>query len=99
MVCMYKVDFLLVDGFGGFRNKVGWGGEDLHYYKKFLNKSKLNVFRSITPGLFHLYHSKDCNSIKEINYLHYKDCILIKIINEASHRDFGLHYFNLTDFF
>jgi hypothetical protein len=53
--------------------------------------------RSITPGLFHLYHAKECNK-RELDKAKYKDCVAAKILNEASQKHFGLVYFNITDF-
>ncbi len=96
MVCLYKQDFLNIGGFNNFNN-VGWGGEDLYLYRKFLNNSGLEIFRSITPGIFHIYHKKECD-INSLNNIQYKNCIAIKVLSEASHKDFGLYYFNLTNF-
>ncbi len=96
MACLYKQDFINIGGFKNFNNS-GWGGEDLYLYRKFLNNSNLDIFRSITPGLFHLYHKKQCD-INELNNKQYKDCVAMKILSEASYTNFGLHYFNLTSF-
>lgn len=96
MTCLYKDDFNRVGGFDDFVNKNGWGGEDLHLYRKLI-KTNLEVVRSITPGLFHLYHPKECDKNK-LDKAKYKDCISAKISNEASQKHFGLFYFNITDF-
>lgn len=98
MVCLFKKDFRIINGFESYINRTHWGGEDLFLYRKFLNLDHLNVIRSITPSLFHMYHSKQCDySLMTLN--EYKDCIHAKISNEASQNNFGLFYFNLTNKF
>ncbi|CAF0924401.1 unnamed protein product [Brachionus calyciflorus] len=94
MVCLYKQDYDLVGGFKGWESKE-WGGEDLYLYRKFL-KSKMKIFRSITPGLFHLYHPKICNP-KILDKVQYKNCLNVKIMNEASYESFGNFFFNFTN--
>lgn len=94
MACIHREDFRVVSGFDGYTKGEAWGGEDLYLYRKFV-KSSIQVFRSITPGLFHMYHPKECNRT-QATQTQYKDCLAAKVYNEASHRDFGLIYFNLT---
>lgn len=94
MACLHKSDFNSIKGFGDYIRVNGWGGEDLYLYRKFL-KTNLEIFRSITPGLFHMYHSKQCDPSKLTNK-QYKNCVYAKIQNEASQKNFGLYYFNLT---
>lgn len=98
MACMHKKDFRLVSGFEGYEKKdEAWGGEDLYLYRKFIKSTNIEIFRSITPGLFHMYHPKECNrSPQQATQTQYRDCLTAKVYNEASHRDFGLIYFNLT---
>ena len=94
MVCLYKQDFKSINGFDVFNLKTTWGGEDIYLFRKFIN-SKINVIRSVAPGLFHLYHFKECeNNLTENN----KDCWNSKIMNEASLKTFGLIYFKNKKF-
>lgn len=92
MACLHREDFRSVNGFDGLRED-GWGGEDLFLLRKFARSSTVQVFRSITPGLFHMYHSKECDQ-DQLTQRQYTDCLTAKVFNEASHRDFGLLYFN-----
>lgn len=93
MACMHKQDF---DKIGGFKDWFSseWGGEDLHLYRKFL-RSNIQIFRSITPGLIHKYHPKQCDPSK-LSSIQYRDCLSIKILNEASHKNFGLMFLNYS---
>lgn len=99
MACLHREDFRSVSGFNGFGDHNyavnSWGGEDLFLFRKFVRSSNIQVFRSITPGLFHLYHSKECDQ-DQLTSRQFNDCLTAKILNEASHRDFGLLYFNFT---
>ncbi len=95
MVCLYREDFKTIGGFDEFTSQDHWGGEDLHLYRKFL-KTKMDVFRAVAPGLFHLYHEKICNRNK-MNAVQFKNCIMSKILNEASQKHFGFAYFNKTN--
>jgi hypothetical protein len=75
MVCLYREDFKTIGGFGDeFTSQDHWGGEDLHLYRKFL-KTKMDVFRAVAPGLFHLYHEKICIRNK-MNAVQFKNCIM-----------------------
>lgn len=94
MVCVYKQDFMAMGGFDEFLSVKTWGGEDLYLYRKFA-KSNLEIFRSVTPGLFHLYHAKECNK-NLLTKTQYQNCLAIKVFNEASHKKLGLIYFNAT---
>ncbi len=91
MVCLHDTDFWALGGFGDkFRAKNGWGGEDVHLVRQFL-KSSLEVHRVVTPGLFHLYHKKEC--LPDLNPSELDECIAVKIKNEASLKSFGMMYF------
>lgn len=92
MACLHREDFRSVNGFDGLRED-GWGGEDLFLLRKFARSNTIQVFRSITPGLFHMYHGKECDQ-DQLTQRQYTDCLTAKVFNEASHRDFGLLYFN-----
>jgi chondroitin sulfate N-acetylgalactosaminyltransferase 1/2 len=93
MVCVYKEDFEAVGGFGEYsaRHK-GWGGEDLHLYRRFL-RTDLEVFRTTCPYLFHLYHEKSCDRTR-LDATQMRDCLNMKVFGEASHKQFGLAFFN-----
>lgn len=63
IVSMYKSDFLNLGGFN--TSIVGWGFEDVNLYDKTV-KSDLSIVRSADPGLIHVYHPSDCDSVLEI---------------------------------
>lgn len=92
MSCLYQQDFESIGGFGDYVEKSVWGGEDLYLIRKFL-KSKLRIFRAVTPGLFHLYHQKQCDQLK-MTEKQYGECIMVKISNEASLKGLGRLHFN-----
>ncbi|KAI1236441.1 hypothetical protein IHE44_0001734, partial [Lamprotornis superbus] len=88
MTCQYRTDFLTV---GGFDLEVkGWGGEDVHLYRKYLH-GELMVVRTPVPGLFHLWHEKHCAD--ELTPEQYRMCIQSKAMNEASHSHLGMLVF------
>jgi hypothetical protein len=97
MVCVYKDDFQSIGGFSRYQNnsQTGWGGEDLYLLRQAINSPKLDTFRAITPGLFHLYHPKTCDK-SQLDSKRYLDCLKIKIQNEASYLDFGASHFNIS---
>lgn len=88
MTCQFKSDFLTI---GGFDLEVrGWGGEDVHLYRKYLH-GDLIVIRTPVPSLFHLWHEKHC--VDELTPEQYRMCIQSKAMNEASHPHLGMLVF------
>lgn len=72
MACMYKGDFDAVGGFGGKEENdfLGWGSEDVYLYNRFRDSDKYGVFRSLEPGLQHIWHGKECERNE-----HYENCM------------------------
>lgn len=79
------------DLLGGFDIDIkGWGGEDVHLYRKYLH-SNLLVVRAPSRGLFHLWHEKHCAD--ELPPDQYRMCMQSKAMNEASHGQLGMLFF------
>lgn len=86
-----KITFSDIVFIGGFDLEVkGWGGEDVHLYRKYLH-GDLIVIRTPVPGLFHLWHEKHCAD--ELTPEQYRMCIQSKAMNEASHSHLGMLVF------
>lgn len=54
----YYSDLKRVGGFD--KSIVGWGKEDVDLYEKFI-KSNLIIFRTVDPGLTHVFHKIECD--------------------------------------
>lgn len=72
MTCMYQSDFVKIGGFGGNEETAftGWGSEDVFLYNKFRDSDKYAIFRTLEPGLQHLWHGKECEHNE-----HYENCM------------------------
>ncbi|XP_007895714.2 chondroitin sulfate N-acetylgalactosaminyltransferase 2 [Callorhinchus milii] len=88
MTCQYRSDFLSIGGFD--LDVKGWGGEDVHLYRKYLH-SDLIVVRTPISSLFHLWHEKHCAD--ELTPEQYRMCIQSKAMNEASQAHLGMLVF------
>ncbi|KAK3875602.1 hypothetical protein Pcinc_019534 [Petrolisthes cinctipes] len=87
MMCVYKSDFLAINGFNP--SKTGWGGEDLNFLSKTAAR-RFKIVRSLDYGLFHHYHPKDCSQAGKGQSW---PCAKLRAMSEASSLSFGLWFF------
>lgn len=59
IAAMYKSDYVAVGGFA--LDIVGWGGEDVNLFKKFIASPAITVMSTVDPDLIHIYHSRACD--------------------------------------
>jgi len=59
IVCVYNSDLRRVGGFD--TSIIGWGKEDVDLFEKFI-KSNITIFRTVDPGLVHVFHRIECDS-------------------------------------
>jgi len=89
MLCVYKPDYLRVDGFN-LRIK-GWGGEDVSLYNRFIKRG-VRVIRAPDPGLYHVWHPKLCD--RTLSKRQYETCLGSKARYEGSQRQLGILLFS-----
>jgi chondroitin sulfate synthase len=94
MLSVYYGDLKRVGGFD--TSIVGWGKEDVDLYDKFL-KSNLTVFRSVEPGLIHVFHKIRCDPNLPVAQLDM--CLGYKTLSIVSQRQLAniIHKGNLYE--
>lgn len=57
---MYKADYQALGGFD--LSITGWGTEDVTFFDGVVQSHTRRIFRSVDPGLIHVFHEVKCNS-------------------------------------
>ncbi|XP_046340457.2 chondroitin sulfate synthase sqv-5-like [Haliotis rufescens] len=91
VVGIYKSDILDVGNFD--RSLQGWGMEDVKFYDQCLSW-KLPVFRTVDPGLWHMYHPRHCDPHLRLEQL--EMCFKSRLELQRSQRALAMIVFNLT---
>ena len=81
IVATYNSDLKRVGGFD--KSIIGWGKEDVDLYEKYI-KSNMTVFRTVDPGLVHVFHKIECDP--QLNNEQTLMCIGSKSTSIASQR-------------
>ena len=93
MLCIYKSDY---DEVGGMDTSIiGWGEEDVKFFKMVLKKKNLEVFRVPDTGLTHRWHEKQCP--KSLSKEQKKHCISSRGENLADRIELAT-YIYLNDY-
>ena len=85
MVCIYRSDFIFNKGFD--TTIEGWGWEDVQLYRKLIS-SNLEVMRSPDPGIFHIWHAKDCDNT--LSPKQYNMCLGSKAMADGTVSQLGM---------
>lgn len=79
IVALYNHDLQSV---GGLNIAIqGWGKEDVDLFDKFVH-SNLTIFRSVDPGLIHIYHDINCD--RSLTATQFEMCIGTKLSSLGS---------------
>ena len=90
LLAAYKSDLRRAGGFD--TTIVGWGKEDVDLYEKFIRMG-ITIFRSVDPGLVHVYHSIQCD--KRLNREQMQMCLGSKATSIASQETLARLFYKL----